>query len=368
MSFILKWEQQSMSNRLINNFVKLVSVYSPSGNELEFSDLLINLLKKYGSPHKDKYGNILIRKEGTGKPLFLSAHMDTVEPGKNIKPRINGNYIVSDGTTILGADNKAAIACILEFLELLKNKKTPHRTVEVIFTRSEEIGNYGAVNFDYSLLRAKEGFCFDSNAPVGTIITASPYYERFDLEIIGKSAHAASPSEAINVLFVFKELLCKVKPGFQDSETIINLGVIQGGYVRNTIPGNLFLAGEIRSFSEKKLIKNKNRVKKILNSVSKKFKSKYKIEFVRENPGYKFTNVPINQLIDTVKQRMLLCNIKPRLTVSWGVSDANIFNQKGLNCINLGDGVENAHTVKESVKINEMKKNANLIYNLVREI
>lgn len=353
-----------MTKKLINLFSDLVKIDSITANEENFACYLLSILKKIGvKSTRDKYGNIYGYLKGTGKPLFLSAHIDTVEPGKNIKPKTDGDYVVSDGTTILGADNKAAIACILDTLEHLNNKKTPHRTIEIIFTRSEEVGNYGAVNFDYSLLRAKEGFCFDSNAPIGTIIKVSPFYERFDLELIGKSAHAANPSDAINVLFLFNELLNKIKPGYQDSETILNIGVINGGHVRNTIPGNLFLAGEIRSFSEKKLIKHKLLFKKTLEKVCKTYRAKNKLVFVRENPGYNFSN---KGLFDTIKNKMSICGIKPILSDSWGVSDANIFNQKGLRCVNLGDGVENAHTLKEKVKISEMYKNVKLIYNLVK--
>ena len=148
-----------MKNMLINLFMDLVKIDSVTTNEEKFSRYLLKSLNNLGVKSVlDKYRNIYGYLKGTGKPLFLSAHMDTVEPGKNIQPQVRGNYIVSDGTTILGADNKATIACILKVLELLKIKKNKHRTLEVIFTRSEEVGNYGAVNFDYSLLTAKEGY------------------------------------------------------------------------------------------------------------------------------------------------------------------------------------------------------------------
>ena len=353
--------------KLITTFFDLVKVYSPSGQEIAMTNYLESSLKKITNfCYKDKYGNVFARIEGKGNPLFFSAHMDTVEPGKNIKPQVKNGYLISDGTTILGADNKVAVACFLETARFLRINKIKHRPVEFIFTKSEEVGNYGAINFEYSLIKAKTGYCFDSVMPIGTIVTASPYYERFDLKLVGKAAHASKPEEAQNALILLNKFLNLMKLGRIDKDTLVNIGVVSGGTVRNTIPGEITLNGEIRSFDEKKLNEAKQNLLSVLKKIVPKTKSRYKIDFLRENPGYKFTNASIKHLIETITHSMRMVGMRPKKIDAWGVSDANIFNTKGLTCINLGDGVENAHTIKERIRITDMEKILKLILSLIQ--
>ena len=148
------------------------------------------------SARRDGYGNI-IASDGRPEPLLLSAHIDTVEPGRGIKPRVEGDVIVSDGTTILGGDCKAGVAAILEALESSQEDGAPRRPLEVVFTREEEIGLVGARNLDFSMISAKEAIVFDGEGPVNQITSSSPTYVGFDLEITGRAAHAAwSPRRA----------------------------------------------------------------------------------------------------------------------------------------------------------------------------
>lgn len=357
-----------MNKRLINTFCKIVKIDSPTGFEKPFALHIYKMLKLFASGIRmDRLGNIYARIKGEGEPLFFSAHMDTVEPGRGIRPVVKNAYITSDGTTILGGDNKIAIACILETLRTLKEKKLRHRPLEIMFTVSEEINNNGALNFNYSLLHAKKGYCFDRSAPVGTIVTASPYYERFDLTIVGKEAHASVPRSAVNVVLVFNELLNSIKLGIIDKDTIVNVGVVKAGQVRNTIPGEMFVAGEIRSFVEEKLLKTKHALLAKIKAVTSKTGSKAKIDFVRENGGYKLTGKLSKNFIDETEEAIKRTNIKPHKEVAWGVSDANIFNEKGLICLNLGDGGEFAHSRRERVKISEMEKLLLLMIELVKQ-
>ena len=153
-----------MKNNLIEQFFSLVKIDSPTGHEQNVADYIVNYLTPLVDVvKKDKHGNVYAYISGAGKPVFFASHMDTVEPGRGIKPVRKGKYIISDGTTILGADNKAALASMLELASLLKSKKISHVPVEFIFTHSEESGNYGASSFDYRQLRSRTGYCFDSN-------------------------------------------------------------------------------------------------------------------------------------------------------------------------------------------------------------
>ncbi|OGK63022.1 hypothetical protein A2334_01445 [Candidatus Roizmanbacteria bacterium RIFOXYB2_FULL_38_10] len=355
-----------MNNNLVDVFIKLVQIDSVTGYEKKITDFLVSYLKgMVDIVKKDSYGNVYARIDGEGKPIFFASHMDTVEPGRGIKPKIKKGYIVSDGTTILGADNKVAIAGMLEIARLIKKSKVLHRPVEFLFTLSEEVGNYGAINFDYSMLRSKLGYCFDTSRPVGTIVDASPFYERFDIIIKGKAAHASLPEQANNVLFFLASLLKEVPLGQLDEDTILNIGVLQSGHVRNTIPGELTFKGEIRSFVESSLLHHKEIVLKKIHQLVKKYNMQIVCEFVRENPGYKHTDKESLRAIKNIEKKMSLCGLKPKIESVWGVSDANIFNERGLICFNLGDGTEHPHTTNERISISQLMTLARLMTQLI---
>ena len=292
--------------------------------------------------------------------FFFSAHMDTVEPGKGISPRIDGDYIVSDGTTILGTDNKLALACMLVLACDLVLTHSSHCPLEFVFTRSEEIGNYGALHFDYSLLRSKRGLCFDSGNPVGTIVRASPFYDRFDIIFSGQSAHASRPDQARNVLFPFADLLARFPPGKLDDYSVLNYGVVQAGSVRNTIPGELRVFGEVRSFSEDQISVYDKSLEVHVSAVSAAHSVRGDVRIDRENPGYFFPEDDV--FIEELAELMHAVDITPRVIESWGVSDANIFNDRGLRCLNLGHGGEFIHTVQERVSLGEVER----LYRLMR--
>lgn len=349
-------------NTLVKTFCNLVQVDSPTGTEDSFGSYLVEYLKdKVDVIKKDSYGNVYVRLNGTGDAVFFSAHLDTVEPGKGIKPQIKDEYIASDGTTILGADNKSTIACYLQLIEELKKTKD-HKTIEFVFTKEEETTSAGADNFKYSLLQAKTGFCFDSVNPIGTIITASPYYERFDLKILGKAAHASKPQAAINVLTIFKEILHNTALGKLDEDTVFNIGLFNGGYVRNTVPGEMTANGEIRGFVEEKINTHKKNFETAVKNACEKYKATHELNFHQENKGYKFN--PDIEIITNVIEKMTKVGINPQTLDAWAVSDANIFNHKNLICVNLGDGVEFPHSKQERIKVEDMEKNLKLMVEL----
>jgi tripeptide aminopeptidase len=356
-----------MNKRLVNLFTELVSIDSPTREETQVAEYIVSYLKdKVDFVEKDSHGNVFARLSGEGEPLLFAAHMDTVEPGRGIKPQIKDGFITSDGTTILGADNKIAVAGILETVNQLKELNISHRPLEMLFTYSEEVGSYGALTFDYSKLKAKKGCCFDRTAPVGTIVTGSPFYDRFDLHITGKAAHASLPDEAINVLLIFNEILSKTKLGKLDENTVFNIGVVKCGYVRNTIPGEIDIYGEIRSFMEEKIDKAGGEFKKCIEEIIPRYKATYTIDFVRENPGYKFSKKEELAFLDFLEEKVKKIGRETNRNVAWGVSDANIFNTKGLVMVNMGDGGEMAHEKTERVNINEFELLINLMVEFLK--
>lgn len=349
--------------RLIVTFINLVKIDSPTGEEEEISEHIRNLFEKRGIRcSQDKLNNVAAKIPGKGAPLLLSAHLDTVEPGRGIHPIMKNGKIVSDGKTILGADNKVGIAAIIEAITLLRENKLESRPLDIIFTVSEENGSYGVLGLNYSRISAKKGYIFDMSKRIGTIITASPFYDRFDVEIIGRSSHASLPEKGVNAVSILKDVLDSIKLGRISKNTLVNIGTLQGGDVRNTVPGRITLKGEVRSFSEEEQNSTLKNIKRTLEVSLKKYKGRIKFTCVRENLGYNYKHD--DKLIINAIGAMNEQNIKPVLTRAYGCSDANVFIEKGIQVLNLGNGAKNAHTTREEIRIADIIKLSKLILSL----
>ncbi|MEK7517126.1 MAG: M20/M25/M40 family metallo-hydrolase [Patescibacteria group bacterium] len=349
---------------LTKTFFDLVKIDSPSGQEKKISSYLLRKFLSLGlSPHLDKQRNVFVKVPGQGFPLLLSAHMDTVEPGRNIRPIIKNGIIKSDGTTILGADNKAAVAVLVEILKYLHAKKLNHRSLEIVFTASEEVANLGAANLDYGGVLAKEGYIFDNPNPIGTIISGSPFYNRFDISISGKSTHSSKPQDGINVIPIFIHAMRDINLGKVSENTLVNIGVVRSGHVRNSVPGEMIIEGEVRSFLEKEVKEYSQNIIKTFFLVSKKHDAKIKTSVVRENSGYLYSQK--DPFIKKTQDIMRDLRINPVLKKIWGCSDANIFLEKGIKVLNLGNGSKDTHTTRESISIDDLFKLSNLIFSIV---
>jgi len=313
---------------------------------------------------RDKANNIIVKIPGAGVPLFFCAHLDTVEPGRGIKPVIKGDKITSDGSTILGADDKVGVAVLLEALLQIKEKNIKARPLEIVFTTSEESGSYGALALDYKSLQSKEGYVLDFAAPIGSIVLASPFYDRFDIEIIGKSAHASRPHEGVNALQIYNKAIQTIPIGKVSSKSFINIGFINGGSVRNTVPGEIIVKGEVRSFSEKEQNAYVERVKNAFVSTAKKLGGEIKMEFVRENGGYEYKKS--DPFVKKTAKVVLDMGLIPNFVKGGGVSDGNTFFDMGIKTVNIGDGTKFAHTTREEASISEMEKLTNLVLSLVK--
>ena len=356
--------QKTDNGSVIKYFLALAKIDSPTGEEQRVAEYIVKSLKGKARVCMDSFGNVYSSIEGRGVPIFFSAHMDNVEPCRGVEPVIEKGYVLSDGSTVLGADDKAAIAAMLALADQLTARD--HRPIEFIFTRSEESGNYGAIKFDYSLLSAKSGFCFDSSSPVGTVITASPYYDRFDLKISGRTAHASKPSDGINSLLVLKELLELQELGALDADTLINIGIVRAGDARNAVPGELVAHGELRGFSDSLMGKHMAELKTRVERAAKKYGAQYFLDIVRENPGYKDAEKIAPSLMADARSAISALGLQYREGSPWAVSDANIFIDKGYQCINLGYGGEKPHTKEERIKLSELGRLIALMRELAR--
>ncbi len=364
----------SKQSNITKTFLEIVQISSPTFHEQKMAEDIFNRLKKLGlSPKIDKEGNVLSFLKGDPKKetYIINAHLDTVQNVNEqaIKPQIKNGWIVSDGKTILGADNKTAVAAILDTVtKLVKEKNTNNHPLEIIFTVSEESGNHGAHGLDYKKLKSKRGFCFDAGGrKFGDMIISSPFYNRFDISIVGKPAHASRPELANNVLPVFSNAFSKIKLGRLSKNTTANIGIVSVGKVGgpvNTIPGEMIVSGEVRSMSEKELESVTLKIKKAFESEAKKLKVKVSFNKTRENDGFIFDikDSFIKNVLNLLKE-MKINN--PDIVKSWGCYEANIFSAHGIMLLNIADGSQDNHAKTERIKVSDLERLGDLAYKLV---
>ncbi len=344
--------------RLVGSFCDLVRIDSPSDEEEEVALHLTDRLSRLGfSVVRDAHGNVIASEDGEN-PLLLSAHMDTVEPGRGIEPIINGDRITSDGTTILGGDCKAGVAAILEGLESVSEDGTSRRPVQVVFTRGEEIGLVGASNLDYSMIRASEAVVFDGNGPVNTITGASPTYMRFDITIKGRAAHAGvEPEKGLSAIRIATEIINELPNGRLDDETTFNVGLISGGSVRNAVPAEATFGGEWRSRNTETL----DSIKMQLLTTLERARERYKEATIEEDLEVMFQMYnldPEEQIVRLVTRVMRDMDLVPNICPSGGGTDGNVMRLHGIESVVVGMSTNEMHTVDEYVIIPDLVNTA----------
>jgi tripeptide aminopeptidase len=355
-----------MAGNVVKIFVDLVEIPSPTDEEEKVGQYIVKRLHGVADAVKfDKHGNVYVHLEGRGVPLFLTSHMDTVRPAGKFRAKVSKGYVTSDGKSVLGADDKAGIAAIIDAIERLKKSGATHRPIDVAFTKSEEIGSYGAVYFDYSLIKAREGFCLDSNAPVGEIVVASPYYNSFELTLQGKSAHASKPEMGRNALLAFSFLLRHLRMGRLNKSTVANIGIVRAGEVRNAIPGSLVAEGEVRSFNMRYVSAYKKHLAAELEVMRKKYKVNYKLHLDKTIPGYTYNKRSKEwKQVRMAEKSMHSCGVKPVIRRPWESTDTNVFMSHGIKCVVLAHGSENAHTPRERIKVSDLHRLSDIVFNI----
>ncbi len=344
-------------NSLVDLFFQLVKIDSPSGFESEVSLFISDWFRNQGlKPEIDRSGNLFVDIPGRNPPLILSAHMDTVEPGRGIRPRITDEIIQSGGDTILGADNKGALAAIMQSIAECPPQKNRH--LEVVFSVREETDS-GIGSFDFSRLESREGLIPDLGADLGYLVTASPWIMNLELEIIGKPAHASLPESAINALTVAARAISAAKWGRLNPDTVANLGLISGGTAMNTVPGRVKMVGEIRSFSQKHLTVAQDKILAGFSKITKASQAVLEFNSALYCRGYEFRpdDPSVTSIINVMKHQKL--NVVPEKI--YGASDSNVFAAHGFRVITIGDGCQNPHTVNERISITALNQLKDLI-------
>ncbi|MEG6616299.1 M20/M25/M40 family metallo-hydrolase [Peptococcaceae bacterium 1198_IL3148] len=363
--------------RLVEEFLELIQIDSPSGQERAIADVLKQKLTDLGfEVYEDNAGgqvgatagNIIatLPGDGAGLMLMLSAHMDTVEPGIGVKPVINDGVISSAGDTVLGGDDKAGVAVILEAVRCIKENNVRHGGLEVIFTIWEEGGLRGAKALDYSKVKSKMGYVLDSDGAPGKLIITAPTSNAISATIKGKAAHAGmSPEKGISAIQVAAKALAKMNLGRIDEETTANIGIIQGGKATNIVPDNVYISGEARSLNPEKLAAQTKHMCDLLQQEADAAKAEIIIDVEKE---YDVINLSQgDQVVQHAVAAAKNLGLQPVLGSTGGGSDANVFNGRGICCANIAIGMNKVHTTDENIKIADMCQVAKFVVEIVKE-
>ncbi len=353
-------------DRLLYTFLDMVQTDHRSGEEQLLAQRIVTRLRTLElKAHIDKAGNVIAHLPGKGETILLSAHLDSVDPCTGVVPIVEGGIVRSDGRTILGADDISGVAGILEALQVLAEKKIPHRPVEVVLTVQEETGLNGSKSLDYSELKARIGYAFDASGPFGTIIVAAPSHNMVYATIHGRAAHAGvAPEEGIDAIRVAAEAIGKMPLGRIDEETTANIGIIRGGIATNIIPDRVELEGETRSRDERKLRRQTRAMTEGLEEAAKAYGAEVKTRVERAYNGFRLTED--DEVVRLAMQSIEAIGVPPTLAASGGGSDVNIFNAHGIASTNLSTGMMKAHTTEEWIAVEDLVRCARVVLELIR--
>lgn len=370
-------------DRLKETFMELAATDSVSGNEAGISKKIREMLRPFepevyidnaGEKAGSDTGNLIMKFAGNRDShwLLLNAHMDTVEPGTGVEPKFSEGVFQSDGTTVLGADDKSAVAIIIETVRVIHENALQFGPLELVFTICEEIGLLGAKNLDYSMISSRCGYSLDTS-DTETIITRAPAANRFEIYVHGKAAHAgAEPEKGINAISVASRAIARLEMGRIDAETTANIGVIECDGATNIVPEKVRIKGEIRSHDPQKLERISRNIIDAFETEAKAFSDRDpgaglpRISVDMENE-FSATQIPEdNPVVRHAKAAAMKLGRSLASRRTGGGSDANIFFEKGIVTGVIGTGMQEIHTVREWIGLDEMAKTVDLLVEIIR--
>lgn len=362
--------------RLIADFMTLVAIGSQSREEANVAAYIRGAIEELGYPVEEddaadvvggNCGNLIVRVPGlASKPTILfMAHMDTVAPGNGVQPMERDGRIMSDGRTILGADDKAGVAGLLHMLRVLKSTKEPHPPLEIVFTVSEEAGLLGAKALDVTRLRAQYGFVFDAHGEPGFVATSGPAQAKLHAIVRGKPAHAGTaPEKGINAIEVAARALGVMRLGRIDEYTTANVGMIQGGFATNIVCDTVELRFEARSLFADRLMAQREHMSRVLTETAAAHDAKVELTWTDSYPAL---SVPEDSFLRPIVTRaMQELSMTPVFGPTGGGSDANVIAGKGIPVVNIAVGYHQVHTLQEWIAVADLMRAADLMVAVVR--
>jgi tripeptide aminopeptidase len=351
---------------VVELFTDLAALPSPPGEEREVADRVTLYLRELGLDVDEDdagpkvgstAGNLFCRVEPThdgGVPVFFCAHLDTVPPEGPIEPVLVDGVLTNNRETILGADNKAAVAAMLDATRRVLEEGRPHAGLELVFTPKEEVGLLGAAAFDEKRLAARLGYVYDQAAPIGEVILGAPYSQAMEVRFHGRPAHSGMyPEEGRSAIQAAARAIADLRLGRVDEDTTANVGLIEGGTAGNIVPEWCTFHAEARSHDERRLADLVQEMLDAITFAAGVSECEAETTVQKSYRGYRFRrdDLAVRLAAAALERR----GFAPTYALSGGAADANVFNERGLPCVNLANGMANIHTPDESIAVCDLE-------------
>jgi tripeptide aminopeptidase len=365
--------------RLIEEFMELVRITSLSRDERRMADAIKSKLAPLGVEIVEdtagekvggNAGNLICTLKGdSSKPAILfTCHMDTVAPGTNIKPIRHEDRISSDGTTVLGADDKAGVAGLLEMIRVLKEENLTHGDIVLFLTIGEETNLLGSRHADWEKLpKVDMGFAFDSNGPIGKVVTEAPAQTRIEVTMYGKLAHAGvNPEAGINAITVASTAIARMKLGRINERTTANVGTFNGGIATNIVCDKVEIAAEARSLVLEEMEAQVQHMVETFRATAEEFGTTCDIKTTQMYANLNHSeDAPV---VQTAYKAIRSLGFEASSMSSGGGSDANVLNGRGIPTVNLAIGYEKIHTVEEFILLDDLENAARLMVAITQAV
>ncbi|MFN8164025.1 MAG: M20/M25/M40 family metallo-hydrolase [Solirubrobacterales bacterium] len=345
------------ATRLYETFMRLCEIRSPTGEEREVADTLAAELRALGlevseddaaGPAEAGAGNLLARLPGAGEGwVMFCAHLDTVPHRGQVEVVNDEGVFRSRGDTILGADNKAAVAVFME-LVARHAEEPPPVGIELVLTVAEEQGLRGAKAFDASALRSRAGFVLDHAGPVGEVIVTTPTQQKILADFVGVEAHAGiRPEDGSSAIAAAAAAISRMRLGRLDECTTANVGLISGGTSGNVVPGHCGIHAEARSLDTARAAEVAGEIADACAWGASEHGCDVDVRIEELFRGYELP--PSSPALALAEAGLRSAGLEPVRVAIGGGSDANVLRRQGFDCVLLSNGTDAVHTAEEMV-------------------
>jgi len=354
-----------VASPVLDLFLELAALPSPPGEERAVADVVLRYLRDCGvEPDEDDagatvgstVGNLYARVEpvADGEPLFLCAHLDTVPATDDVEPVVDEGVVRNARATILGADNKAAVVAMLEATRRVLAEGRPHAGIELLFTPKEEVGLLGARAFDDTRLHARVGYVYDQAAPIGEIILGAPSSQSLEFTFHGRASHAGMfPDEGRSAIAAAARAIAEMRLGRVDEISTANVGTISGGTAANIVPEWCAVVAEARSHDERALAALVQEMQDAVTFAAGVAECEVQTTARKSYRGYRHARD--ERAVALAADGLGRAGFDVSYALSGGAADANVFNERGLQCVNLANGMAEIHTPDEHIAVADLE-------------
>lgn len=377
--YVARMDPADSPSRLVRMFVELCALPSPAREEGPAADFVRGFADGIGVGVVEDdaaarvpagCGNLLLTLPPTapGTPIFLCAHLDTVALNDALEPVLQereGSQVVTNARpAILGGDNKAAVAVMLELMRELVEQSTPHAGLEVLLTPCEEIGLLGAKAFDTSVLQARFGYVFDHADDIGKVVVEAPTQISLRACFTGRAAHSGiAPEQGRSAIRAAADAIAAMPHGRVDARTTVNVGLIEGGTAVNIVPERCVLRGEVRSLDHDRCGRIAQEVLAACTDAATRHEVDVDVDMREEYRSYRLRER--DPVLAHALAALRAAGVEPQLVPCGGGSDANVFNADGVACANICNAMRRIHTSDEYIDVADLHRMLDVARQLV---